>query len=87
MIAPPTSIIPVTMRKTDGAAPRHPAMRRVDSLRRANDDRSAVPAVLSLVSPSTDPNRTSRAALIHSSPMPMRRAHAAFAAPPIMLSP
>jgi hypothetical protein len=87
MTAPPNAIIPVTMRKTDGAPPRDPAMRRVDSLRRVNRDRSTVTVHRSLLSLRTARNRIARAVLIHSSPSPTRGAHFAVTAPPITLSP
>lgn len=87
MTAPPTAIIPVTMRKTDGDVPYNPAMRRVATLWPANHDRSTVTVHRSLVPPCTDRDRASRAVLIHSSPPPTRRAHVAIKAPPITLSP
>jgi hypothetical protein len=62
MTAPPTSIIPVTMRKTNGAAPRDP-VRPGASISRANHDRSAVTAHPSLVSPCTARDRIGRAVL------------------------
>jgi hypothetical protein len=86
MTAPTTSIVPVIMRKTDGAAARDP-VRPVAPISCANHDRSAVTAHRSLVSPRTARDRIARAALIHSSPPPTRRAHVAIAAPPITLSP
>jgi hypothetical protein len=86
MTAPPTSIIPLTMHKADGAAPRDP-VRPVASLWRANHDRSTVTTVPSLVSPCTDRDRIGRAVLIHSSPLTPRRAHAAMLATPTALSP
>jgi hypothetical protein len=86
MTAPPTSIIPVTMRKTNGAAPRDP-VRPGASISRANHDRSAVSAHASLVSPCTARDRIGRAMLIHSLPPLTRRAHATVAALPTTLSP
>ena len=87
MIAPPTSIIPVTMRNTDGATPRHPAMRPGASLWPANHDHSTATAVPSLVSPCIARDQIGRAALIHSSPQLTRRAHATVTALPTTLSP
>ena len=86
MTTTPTSIIPVTMRKADGAAQRDPG-RPVASLWHANHDRSTVTAVPSLVSPCTDRDRIGRAALIHSSPLLIRSACPTIAALPITLSP
>lgn len=86
MTAPLTSIVPVTMRKTDGAAPRNPVCPGA-SISRANHDRSTVSAVPSLISTCTDPDRIGCAALIHSSPMLIRCAHATVAALLITLSP
>ena len=82
----PTSIVPVIMRKTDGPAARDP-LRPVTPIPRADHDRGAVTAHRSLVSPCTARDRIGRAALIHSSPPPTCRAHAAIAALPTTLSP